>query len=153
MKAINSYAIKSYLNVFSILFLLSFIKISNSKSYLDKIYILQNFKVQKIQLKSAKIKANIDRYNEDMENQMLTLMNKQRISRKLRALDSDTLLRFVARLHSKDMAENGFFAHINLKGKSPFDRLQDYGIVNSYMGENLAYADNVLIAFNDLMNS
>ncbi len=43
-----------------------------------------------------------------------------------------------ARKHSKDMAESDYFAHVNLQGQSPFDRMQEAGYSFSTAGENIA---------------
>lgn len=59
-----------------------------------------------------------------------------------------------ARKHSTDMAENHYFDHTNLDGKSPFDRLKDDGISFSAAGENLAYGQtSSIFAHQGLMNS
>jgi uncharacterized protein YkwD len=47
-------------------------------------------------------------------------------------------LQAAARKHSKDMAMNGFFAHTNLAGRSPFDRMKAEGYKGTTMGENIA---------------
>ena len=44
----------------------------------------------------------------------------------------------VARAHSQDMCDRGFFAHDNLDGESPFDRMRAAGIRYSAAGENIA---------------
>lgn len=43
-----------------------------------------------------------------------------------------------ARLHSKDMIDQDYFAHNSLSGKTPFNRINDAGYQYSYAGENLA---------------
>lgn len=48
------------------------------------------------------------------------------------------LLTLAARKHSKDMATKNYFAHDNLEGKSPFDRMKAEGYKGSTMGENIA---------------
>ena len=53
-------------------------------------------------------------------------------------LAMDPLLRLAARLHSTNMAENGFFAHEDPEGRSPGDRVQEVGFRGSYIGENIA---------------
>jgi uncharacterized protein YkwD len=50
-----------------------------------------------------------------------------------------------ARKHSKDMATNNFFAHNNLAGKTPFDRMKAEGYKGTTMGENIA-AGNATVA-------
>lgn len=48
------------------------------------------------------------------------------------------VLRCSARLHSLDMATNGFFSHDNLQGVSAFDRMAGAGYDYSTAGENIA---------------
>lgn len=91
--------------------------------------------------------------DEASENKMLTMVNKERTSRGLKALVMDEKLREVARAHSRDMFARGYFAHVNPDGKDPFDRMKDAGITFLVAGENLALAPNVDLAHDGLMNS
>jgi uncharacterized protein YkwD len=54
----------------------------------------------------------------------------------------DPALRCAARLHSKDMAENDFFAHENLEGEAPWPRIEDAGFTGNGSGENIAAGSN-----------
>jgi uncharacterized protein YkwD len=56
----------------------------------------------------------------------------------LSPLKTQPMLRCSARLHSKDMGENNYFAHNSLDGRSPFDRMKNAGYVGFTMGENIA---------------
>ncbi|CAK4824572.1 unnamed protein product [Aphanomyces euteiches] len=59
-----------------------------------------------------------------------------------------------ARKHSEDMGSNGFFAHNNLQGKSPFDRMKAEGISYSLASENIAYGQqSAIFAHEGWMNS
>jgi uncharacterized protein YkwD len=89
----------------------------------------------------------------DSETAMLEKVNKERTDRGLKALVMDEKLREVARKHSKDMFERGYFAHNNPDGKDPFTRMKDGGISFMIAGENLALAPNVDLAHEGLMNS
>ena len=40
--------------------------------------------------------------------------------------------------HSTDMAQNGYFDHVNLNGELPWDRMNKEGVSFSYCGENIA---------------
>jgi len=95
-------------------------------------------------------KVSID---ETSEKRMLDMVNDERTSRGLKPLVADEKLREVARAHSKDMFEKGYFSHTSLDGKSPFDRMQDAGITFLVAGENLALAPTLDIAHRGLMNS
>jgi uncharacterized protein YkwD/uncharacterized membrane protein required for colicin V production len=87
------------------------------------------------------------------EQQMLDLVNGERASRGLKALAADDRLRDVARAHSLDMFQQDYFSHNTPEGSSPFDRMRRAGIAFVIAGENLAYAPNVQIAHEGLMNS
>jgi hypothetical protein len=47
-------------------------------------------------------------------------------------------LRCAARLHSRDMSENGYLAHTNAQGVGPEDRMRDAGAVFRIAGETIA---------------
>lgn len=91
--------------------------------------------------------------DEKSEEEMLKLVNEERTKRGLKALVMDEKLREVARAHSKDMFVRGYFAHTNLDGLDPFDRMAKAGIKYTIAGENLALAPNVELAHEGLMNS
>jgi uncharacterized protein YkwD len=65
----------------------------------------------------------------------------------------NTKLRKLARDYAKDMLKKGYFSHYDIEGKSPFDRMDDYGIERRYAGENLAFAPSTELAMQGLMNS
>lgn len=89
----------------------------------------------------------------DYEAEMLRLVNKERQKHGLHPLQADPEMLVVARAHSKDMFAKGYFAHDNLEGKDPFDRMRDANVRFSAAGENLALAQTVEIAHANLMNS
>jgi uncharacterized protein YkwD len=88
-----------------------------------------------------------------LEEQMLALVNKERTERGLKPLKADPELIPVARAHSNDMFVRGYFAHLNPDGKNPFQRMKEANISFNTAGENLALAQTVEIAHNNLMNS
>ena len=87
------------------------------------------------------------------EVKMLDLVNRERTERGLRALQMDETLREVARQHSSDMFQRGYFAHVDPDGLNPFDRMRQGGGRFRAAGENLALAPTVEVAHNGLMNS
>lgn len=89
----------------------------------------------------------------DAENQMLSMVNQERVSRGLQALSMDTKLQSLARDHGQDMLSRGYFSHYTPEGKSPFDRMDSAGIVYTAAGENLAFSPNVDLAMTGLMQS
>jgi uncharacterized protein YkwD len=91
--------------------------------------------------------------NAAYEDQLLKLVNKERRRAGVPLLEKDTEIREVARDHSRDMFQKGYFSHINLENKSPFDRMHLRNIIFRTAGENLALAQTVEIAHMGLMNS
>jgi uncharacterized protein YkwD len=89
----------------------------------------------------------------EAEERMLELVNRERTERGLKALQPDERLREVAREHSRDMFERGYFSHIDPDGRSPFERMRRGGARFQAAGENLALAPTVEVAHNGLMNS
>ncbi|HLI52492.1 MAG TPA: CvpA family protein [Thermomicrobiaceae bacterium] len=87
------------------------------------------------------------------EAEMLTLLNQSRRESGLPPLALDQTLTDVARAHSRDMFEQGYFAHDSPNGSSPFDRMKAAGVNAPAMGENLAYAPSVEVAERGLMRS
>jgi len=100
-----------------------------------------------------KVAAENLRVDEQSEQKMLELVNKERRLRGLRELEMDKNLLRLARAHSRDMFERGYFAHVNPDGEDPFDRMRRYEISFRVAGENLALAPNVDLAHDGLMNS
>lgn len=90
---------------------------------------------------------------EKFEDQMLVLVNSDRKRAGLNPLIKDVEIRVVARLHSKDMFQKGYFSHYSLDNKSPFDRMKTLNIEYRTAGENLALAQTVEIAHQGLMKS
>jgi uncharacterized protein YkwD len=87
------------------------------------------------------------------ENQMLTLVNKARAENGLEPVTLDPTIRDVARNYSTTMFQQGFFAHVDPSGATPFDRMRAGGVTFRAAGENLALAPTVQIAHDGLMNS
>jgi uncharacterized protein YkwD len=82
-----------------------------------------------------------------MEEEVLALVNQHRAAGancgsgnlpSAPALTMDPALRCAARVHSKDMADRGFFSHTNPDGESPWDRMEKAGYNWSWAGENIA---------------
>jgi uncharacterized protein YkwD len=89
----------------------------------------------------------------DLEKEMLHMLNEERKKRHIDTLTADTLLRAVARSHSRDMFARSYFSHMSPGGLSPFDRMHRAGILFLTAGENIALAQTLLIAHDGLMNS
>ena len=87
------------------------------------------------------------------EKQMFDLVNQERQANGFGLLQSDAGLVAVARSHSQDMIDHGFFSHTSPTTGSPFDRLRVAGLSYSYAGENIAGNQSVQAAHTSLMNS
>src|SRR3989344_6156462 len=89
----------------------------------------------------------------ETEKDMLELVNRERAKLGLDILKADNPLRNVGRAHCLDMFKRSYFSHYTPEKKSPFDRMKAANIQYLIAGENLAYAPNVEIAHQGLMNS
>ncbi|MCL6586224.1 MAG: serine protease [Anoxybacillus sp.] len=88
------------------------------------------------------------------EYQIFDLVNAVRLKNHVPLLSWDGKIANTARKHSEDMAKNQYFSHTNLKGLSPFDRMQADGISFSTAGENIAYGQfNAIYVHEAWMNS
>ncbi len=87
------------------------------------------------------------------EAEMLNLINQERARAGLVPLVMDETMREVARQHSREMFELGYFGHESPVTGSPADRLLRAGVRFGVAGENLAYAPNVRLAHEGLMAS
>ncbi len=87
------------------------------------------------------------------EIEMLRLVNEERTLRGLPELVMDETLREIARQHSVDMFQRGYFGHQDPEGNTPFDRLQAGGASFIIAGENIAIAPTISIAHKGLMDS
>lgn len=104
---------------------------------------------------STKLNFQTNDFNIDGqgEEEMLVLINNERRKVGQLPLKSDVLLRNVARAHSMDMLRGGYFAHKDLAGQFPSDRLTSAGAIFQTAGENLALAPSIDLAHIGLMNS
>ena len=89
----------------------------------------------------------------EAEQKMFDLVNQERVKAGLKPLQWDPRLQELARQHSTEMFQMGYFAHDSPVSGTPFDRMRKAGIQFSIAGENLAFAPNVQIAHEGLMNS
>lgn len=96
------------------------------------------------------IKLTPDPTNETV---MFDLVNKERADRGIKTLTWSNALMEVGRVHCLDMFSRGYFSHYTPEGLSPFDRMDKAGITYTAAGENLAYAPNVDVAHQGLMDS
>jgi uncharacterized protein YkwD len=93
------------------------------------------------------------KHRPDLETRMVALLNEERRARGLRPLQADPEAAAVARAHSEDMFERGYFSHITPDGKDPFERMRGAGLRFLAAGENLALARTLPMAHQGLMES
>lgn len=91
--------------------------------------------------------------DEAAEYAMFDMVNKERKSRGLPPVEFSSTLQQVAREHSQDMLQRGYFSHITPEGLSPFDRMKAQGIGYGAAGENIALAPSVDLAMTGFMKS
>ena len=91
--------------------------------------------------------------DEEAEAMMVRLVNEERGKRGLSILSVDPALLVLARTYGTDMFQKGFFSHYNKENESPFDRMNDAGIIYLHAGENLALAPSTQLSHQGLMNS
>ncbi len=71
------------------------------------------------------------------EEQLIDLINAERVRLGLDALSVNPVLMQVAEAHSQDMVNRNFFDHVNPDGQDPGDRLDEAGYAWWYCGENI----------------
>lgn len=84
------------------------------------------------------------------EQQVIELVNKERVARGLAPLKYDSQLGYVARVKSQDMVNSGYFSHTSPTYGSPFQMMEKFGLRFSAAGENIAYGQRTA---QEVMNS
>lgn len=74
----------------------------------------------------------------DYEQEVVRLVNRERASYGLDALELDWQLSRVARYKSQDMHDKNYFSHNSPTYGSPFEMISDFGISYRSAGENIA---------------
>lgn len=92
-------------------------------------------------------------FNPSLEVTMIDLINQERSKQGLQSLTYDHKLQGIARQHSADMFQKGYFSHYSPEGESVANRAEKTGINYLVVGENLAYAPTLQAAHRGLMNS
>ncbi|MCL2508360.1 MAG: CAP domain-containing protein [Oscillospiraceae bacterium] len=79
-----------------------------------------------------------DRATVGIEEEVLSLVNKERTSRGLHPLKLNWELARVARYKSEDMRDRGYFSHTSPAYGTPFDMIRSFNIKMTAAGENIA---------------
>jgi len=88
-----------------------------------------------------------------LEGLMFTMVNAERQAEGLQPFVIDQTLVEVARLHGADMFRRGYFSHLTPEALTPVDRALAGGVVFKKIGENIAYAPDLRMAHEGLMDS
>ena len=96
---------------------------------------------------SAQVPIERGRFNDDdlslARQRLLDLVNAERSTAGLSALELDDLACKVANDHARDMAANHFLSHWGSDGRKPYQRYSFAGGINAIQ-ENVSSADNIL---------
>ncbi len=87
------------------------------------------------------------------EQQLVDLINSERVKAGLNPLTVDIKLSNVARVKAQDMIDNSYFSHTSPIYGSPFDMMKSFGITFKSAGENIAINSSVQKAHVAFMNS
>ena len=90
--------------------------------------------VEKPSEETSQVPASVSAY----EKEVVTLTNKERTDRGLKALTIDSELSKVARVKSEDMQKKNYFSHTSPTYGSPFDMMKQFGVTYKSAGENIA---------------
>lgn len=84
--------------------------------------------------------SNVERFSDVtlIESHVHEATNQFRTEEGRRKWAYDDDLARIARVHSRDMAERGYFSHQNPEGKGATERCEEYGYVAFPIGENIA---------------
>jgi uncharacterized protein YkwD len=75
-----------------------------------------------------------------LERRIFERINDERAHQNLQPLKLDSRLSTIARNHSKDMAANGYMAHVNREGRDPTQRAQAAGYTCSRVIGRMVYS-------------
>lgn len=89
----------------------------------------------------------------ELEQQMLELVNNERVKAGLKPLEMDNKLLELARLKSQDMIDKNYFSHTSPTYGDPFTMMKNFGVEYWMAGENLAGNSSLTSAHKALMNS
>ncbi len=90
-----------------------------------------------------------------LEAEILTLVNQHRAAGatcggqampSVPPLSADPALRCAARVHTQDMADRDYFAHVSPEGEEPWDRMERAGYTWRQAGENIAGGNSTAAA-------
>lgn len=82
-------------------------------------------------------------YIAEIEQAIFQRVNQERAAIGLPALSYNTTMEHYARIKSKDMADNGYFSHEDLKGNLITEQMKADGVSYKAWGENIAYIQGI----------
>lgn len=132
-------------------------------SYVTIFYdIHKNNTVTSIQIIDDAVELGLDGYygeysvniRDSFERQMFDIANSIRVRNGLKPFSWSNKAMVSSRKHSQDMADKNYFEHNNLKGQTPFKRMENEGITYVLAAENIAAGSpSAIEAHEGLMNS
>lgn len=113
-------------------------------------FIFQPLFYQRYKTAEENFEEKLKEFNESIEYLEFKIhenVNKLRSNFNLSTLSFNYKLREIARFHSKDMAENNYFDHINRKGEGLSDRFKLFNFTCKIIVENYIYegAENLFL--------
>ncbi len=107
-------------------------------------------------LQAADVKAQLDTFDTVLEDQIFSLINKERAQRSYPPFMLNLKLTTVARDHSQNMAKQNFFSHISPSGADLISRIGSR-VPWRYIGENIfktvGYSDPARLVVRKWMDS
>ncbi len=85
--------------------------------------------------------------------EVIALINQARIENGLSPLSVDELLQATAQTKAKDMVDNNYFSHTSPTYGSPFQMMQNAGVLYKTAGENIAGNSSIQAAVTSWLNS
>ncbi|WP_300383607.1 CAP domain-containing protein [Clostridium sp.] len=96
------------------------------------------------------VEDSSDAYIAQIEQDIFQRVNKERTANGLASLTYNVTMEYYSRYKSKDMADNDYFDHNDLKGELITAKMKRDGVSYNAWGENIAYIqggyDNVVLA-------
>lgn len=96
---------------------------------------------------------NINSILSSDEQELLNLINNERINNNLKEFKIDEDLQNVAKLKAEDLVKNNYFSHISPTYGTPYEMLKSYNISYKSGSENIAGNSNIKSAFESFMES
>ncbi|MGB9866971.1 MAG: CAP domain-containing protein [Bacillota bacterium] len=88
-----------------------------------------------------------------LEQQILDLLNQERVKQGLQPLEMDPYLVTLARLKGQDMAEKGYYGHLSPTYGYVYDMLTKFGVKFNKCSENITTGSTATVVHDSFMGS